>query len=155
MRSVVLSIIIQFVPVTLVHGHADSPQELADTYKELHDKRDIDQIIALYYSKDAASSSVSTINYGLKTEFEDNQKIKEIVINKIDPGELEKIASGIPYGDELLIVPTLDKVTHTMTVVVETEGPYPATIEQEIHMGKTESGYLLSMQKFKRPNEAK
>ena len=36
-----------------------------------------------------------------------------------------------------------------MTVVVVTEDPYPATITSEIHMGKTESSYLLAMQKFK------
>ena len=149
MRNILLSIIILFVPVTLAYGQAESPQELADSYKEFHDKKDFDQIMALYYSKDAASSSVSIIDYGLKTEFEENQKIEEIIINEIDPGELEEITNGIPYGDDLLIVPTIDKVTHTMTVVVVTEDPYPATITSETHMGKTESGYLLAMQKFK------
>ena len=149
MRNIILSIIILFAPVTLAYGQAESPQELADSYKEFHDKKDIDQIMALYYSKDAASTAVSTINHVLKYEFEDGQKIKEIIVNEIDQGELEKMTNGISYGDDLLVVPTLDKLTHTMTVVVVTEGPYPATITQEIHMGKTEAGYLLTMSKFK------
>ena len=61
MRNIILGIIILFASVTLSYGQAESPQELADSYKEFHDKKDIDQVVALFYSKDAASTNISTI----------------------------------------------------------------------------------------------
>ena len=151
MRNIILSIIILFACVTLAYGQAQSPQELADSYKEFHDKKDIDQVVALFYSKYAASSYVSTINHVLKSEFEEGDKIEQIIINEIDQGELEKMTNGIPYGDKLLAVPTINKLTHTMKVMLVRDGPYSLETTQEFHMGKTELDYLLTMSKLIEP----
>ncbi len=154
MRHIIFSIIILFTSVTVVYGQAESPQELADAYKELHDKEDISQIVALFYSKDAAPLAISSINNLLKFEFELDEKIDQVVVNEIDQGELEKMTNGYPYDGKLL-VPTIDKLSHTMKVIFISNDPNTTESSAEIHMGKTESGYLFTMTKLIEPNKAK
>ena len=108
-------------------------------------------MLHFFIQKNAASTNVSTINHVLKFEFEDGDKIEQIIINEIDQGELEKMTNGIPYGDRLLAVPTINKLTHTMKVVLIRDGPYPLETAQEFHMGKTELGYLFTMSKLIEP----
>ena len=59
-------------------------------------KRTLIKLLHFFIQKNAASTNVSTINHVLKFEFEDGDKIEQIIINEIDQGELEKMTNGIP-----------------------------------------------------------
>jgi len=154
MKHIVLSIIILFISITTAYGQAESPQELANAYKELHDKKEINKIVALFYSKDAAPLAISSLNNLLKYEFEFGEKIDQVIVNEIDQSELDKMTNGYPYEGKLL-VPTINKLTHTMKVVFISNDPNTTESSAEVHMGKTELGYLFTMTKLIEPNKVK
>jgi hypothetical protein len=151
MKYILSCITILLISTNVAFGQTKSPQELADTYKFFHDKKDLDQIVTLFYSEDAASLAVSSIKRLMTFEFENGEKIDTVVVNQIDQSELEKMTNGFPYKGKLL-VPTIKHLTHTMKVLFISEDPNTTESSAEIHIGKTDLGYFFTMTKLIEPN---
>jgi len=152
MKYILFCVILLSTSVNVVYGQINSPQELADNYKKFYDRKDIDKIVTLFYSKEAVPLSVSSITDLFKYDFETNVKIEKVIVSKIDQVELEKMTNGYPYKGKLL-VPTINNLTHTMKVFHLSADPNTTELSTEIHIGKTEAGYLFTMTKLIEQNQ--
>jgi len=151
MKTIISSIIILALSTGLVFGQYDSPQKLADSYQSLHASKDLEEITALFYSKDAAPIAVSSIREILISEFKSDVTIDKIIVKEISEEERQRMTNGYPYKGKLL-VPTINNLTHTMELKFATSDPDTFDQSAKIHFGRTDSGYMLTLSKLIEPN---
>ena len=96
-------IVAWLLSVGLSFAQSSSPQELVDSFKSLHDNRDLENILILFETKDAAPIAVDSITEVLSHEFENNATIDKVAIQEIDREQLEKMSNGYHYNGKLLV----------------------------------------------------
>ena len=140
-------IVAWLLSVVLAFAQSSSPQELVDSFKSLHDDKDLENILILFETKDAAPIAVDSITEVLSHEFENNAAIDKVAIQEIDREQLEKMSNGYHYNGKLL-VPTVANLTHTMKVTFSNHASKGIEQSSEVHFGKTDSGYMFTLSKL-------